>query len=104
MDNKENKIPITKLLEISIDTNVKTFTENEQIFYYTGKIIASIGELFNIIQPHAKIVYDLQVYIIALLNYIKSKYDTNNPYIIGSTKTIKSMLQTIDDFLKEYGD
>lgn len=104
MDNKENKIPITTLLEISIDTNVKNFTENEQIFYHVGKIIASYEELFNIIQPHAIIVDDLRVYLTDLLNYIKSKYDTNNLYIIGSTKIIKSMLQIIDDFLKKYGD
>lgn len=104
MDNKENKIPITTLLEISIDTNVKNFTENEQIFYHVGKIIASYEELFNIIQPHATIVDDLRVYLTDLLNYIKSKYDTNNVYIMLSIDTIKIILQKIEKFLKEYGD
>lgn len=104
MDNKENKIPITTLLEISIDTNVKDFTENEQIFYHVGKIIASYEELFNIIQPHAIIVDDLRVYLTDLLNYIKSKYDTNNAYIMLSIDMIKTILQKIEKFLKEYGD
>lgn len=104
MDNKENKIPITTLLEISIDTDVTTYTDNEQIYYYVGKIIVSYEQLFDIIQPHAIIVDDLRVYLTDLLNYIKSKYDTNNIYIIGSINTIKCMLQKIDNFLKEYGD